>query len=69
MSHICHADSQQVGKVWAARENSLETLHQGWEMNSDHREDRQGDAFILSLSYYDLDHVEEQTVRLIRFPV
>jgi len=39
--------------VCSAREKSLEILHHGRELNPDHREDRQGDSFILPLRYCD----------------
>ena len=47
-SHFCHAGSGRVGRVWSAREKSLEILHRGWELNPGHREDRQWDRQTLS---------------------
>ena len=52
---FCHAGSGRVGRVW-----SLEILRHGWELNLSHREDRQWDTFILSLSYLDPGHWENR---------
>jgi len=41
MNHLYHAGSGWVGRVWSAREKSLEMLPHGWELNSGHREDSQ----------------------------
>jgi len=30
---FCHTGSGRVGRVWSAREKSLEILHRGWELN------------------------------------
>jgi len=34
--------------------SSPEILHHGWKLNLDHREERQGDIFILPLRYHDM---------------
>ena len=47
---FCHAGSGRVGRVWSAREKSLEILRRGWELNPGHREDRQ---WAIPLSYHD----------------
>ena len=48
---FCHTGPGRVGRMWSAREKSLEILYHGWELNPDHGEDRQWDTFILPLSY------------------
>jgi len=45
-----HPGSGRVGRVWSAREKSLEILRRGWELNPDHRKDRQ---WAIPLSYHD----------------
>jgi len=42
---FCHGGSGRVGRVWSAREKSLEILRRGRELNPGHREDRQRDSF------------------------
>lgn len=48
-----HAGSRRVGKVWPAREKSLEKLSHGREWNLGHREHRQWDTSVLPLGYRD----------------
>jgi len=48
-----YASSEWVGRVWSAREKSLEILRHGWELHPSHREDRQWDSFFLPPSYHD----------------
>jgi len=42
-ANFCHAGPGRVGRVWSAREKSLEILRRGWELNPGHGEDRQWD--------------------------
>jgi len=37
---FCHTGSGRVGRVWSAREKSLEIFRRGWELNPGHKEDR-----------------------------
>jgi len=46
---FCHAGSGRVGRVWSAREKSLEILRHGGELNPGHGEDRQ---WAIPLSYH-----------------
>ena len=62
---FCHAGSGRVGRMWSARQNSLEIPSNGREFNPGQREDRQWDTFILPLSYHDPGHKRGQTVRYI----
>jgi len=48
------AECDQPGK------NSLEIHRYDWELNPGHGEDRQGDLFILSLSYHGSGHREDR---------
>ena len=54
---FCYAGSGRVGRVWSARENSLEILRRGWELNPGHRENRQ---WAIPLSYHDPGHGEDR---------
>ena len=47
---FCHAGSERVGRVWSAREKSIEILRRGWELNPGHREDKQ---LTIPLIYHD----------------
>jgi len=49
---FCNTDSGQVGRMWSAREKSLEIPLHGQELNPDHREDRWWDTAVLPLSYH-----------------
>jgi len=57
---FCPASSGWVGRVWSARKKFLETLHNGWELNPLHGDDRQWATFILPLSYHDPGHEEDR---------
>ena len=52
-----NAGSGRVGRVWSAREKSLEILRRGWELNPGHGEDRQ---WAIPLSYHDCRGLEAQ---------
>ena len=54
---FCHAGSERVGRVWSAREKSLEILRHGWELNPGHGEDRQ---WAIPPSYHDPGHGEDR---------
>ena len=56
---FCHAGSVRVGRVWSAKEKSLEILRHGRKLNPGHGEDRQWDTFILPLSYHEWLAVNE----------
>jgi len=57
---FCHAGSERVGRMWSAREESLEMLRHGWGLNPGYGEDRQWDLFILPLSCHDPGHREDR---------
>jgi len=54
-----HAGSGRVGRVWSAREKSLEILRHGWELNPGRRKDRQ---WAIPLSYHDICITISQTL-------
>jgi len=49
----------RYGRMWPAREESLEILRHGRELNPGQGKDWQWNTFILSLSYHDRDHGED----------
>ena len=57
---FCHNGSERVGRVWSAREKSLEILCYGRKLNPGYMEDKQWDTFILLLSYHDPGHGEDR---------
>jgi len=48
---FCHAGWERVGRVWSTGEKSVEILRHGRVLNQGHREHRQWNTFILSLSW------------------
>jgi len=54
------AQGRLIGRMWSAKEKSLQMLCHNRELNPDQGENRRWDTFIPPLSYHDPDHREDR---------
>ena len=63
------AQGRLIGRMWSAKEKSLQMLCHNRELNPDQGENRRWDTFIPPLSYHDPDHREDRQWDTFIFPL